>query len=92
VNPPRQTLAALEAENSELRASIVGLQNARVEEWVALIRYGSTVPLAVERSFSWRVTRPIRLAQTAVLVYKRDGANRFWATVFYRIRRLVTRK
>ena len=34
-----------------------------------------------------------RLARRAsALVYRRDGANRFWSTVFYRLRRLATRK
>lgn len=79
-------------ENADLRAQLETLQNQRVEEWVHLIRYGGTVPAAVERSLSWRITRPVRLAQTAMLVLRRDGANRFWATVFYRLRRLAKRR
>lgn len=79
-------------DNAALEARLEALQNERVEEWVRLVRYSSTVPIAVERSLSWRLTRPVRLAQTAALVYRRDGANRFWSTVFYRLRRLVTRK
>ena len=75
-----------------LRARLDEVQNQKVEEWVRLVRYSSTVPIAVERSLSWRLTRPVRLAQTAALVYRRDGVNRFWSTVFYRLRRLVTRK
>ena len=81
---------ALDAE--QLAAELAALQDQKVEDWVRLIRFGGTIPLAVERSLSWRMTRPVRLAQTAVLVLRRDGANRFWATVLYRLRRLVTRK
>jgi hypothetical protein len=75
-----------------LARQLAALQDQKVEDWVRLIRYGGTIPLAVERSLSWRITRPIRLGQTALLVLRRDGANRFWATVFYRLRRLATRK
>jgi hypothetical protein len=77
---------------ADLEAQLAALQQEKVEDWVRLIRFGGTIPLVVERSLSWRLTRPVRLAQTAVLVYRRDGANRFWATVLYRFRRLVTRK
>jgi hypothetical protein len=80
-----------DAERDELRGQLVALQNERVEDWVRLIRYGATVPLAVERSLSWRITRPLRLVQTAFTVLRRDGANRFFATVLYRLRRLVRR-
>jgi len=79
-------------DHEALSARLAEVQNAKVEEWVRLVRYSSTVPVSVERSLSWRLTRPVRLAQTAALVYRRDGANRFWSTVFYRLRRLVTRK
>lgn len=83
--PSQDDLAALTAR-------IADVEDQKVEEWVRLVRYSSTVPLSVERSLSWRLTRPVRLAQTAALVYRRDGANRFWSTVFYRLRRLVSRK
>lgn len=79
-------------DSPSLAARLEAVQNAKVEAWVRLVRYSSTVPIAVERSLSWRLTRPVRLAQTAALVYRRDGANRFWSTVFYRLRRLATRK
>ena len=68
------------------------LQNVRVEEWVRMIRDADIVPISVERSLSWRLTRPVRLGQTAIKVYRQDGPTRFWATVGYRLRRLVTRK
>lgn len=78
-----------DSEAESLRAELRALQNQKVEEWVRLIRYGGTVPLAIERSLSWRITRPLRLMQTAVTVLRRDGLNRFLATVNYRLKRLV---
>ncbi len=96
MNPPSDassssTSAPAPAKTKELQQQLDTLQNERVEEWVRLIRFGGTIPLAVESSLSWRLTRPVRLAQTAMLVLRRDGANRFWATVFYRLRRLAGR-
>ncbi len=87
MNPARSA----EPDAAELAARLAALQNEKVEDWVRLIRFGGTIPLAVETSLSWRMTRPVRLAQTAVLVLRRDGFNKFWATVFYRLRRLVAR-
>jgi hypothetical protein len=92
VNPATRPASRASAAETALAGKLAALQDEKVEEWVRLIRYGGTIPLVVERSLSWRITRPIRLAQTALLVLRRDGANRFWATVFYRLRRLVTRK
>jgi hypothetical protein len=73
-------------------AQLAALQNERVEDWLAMIRQADIVPAAVERSLSWRLTRPVRLGQTAVRVLRRDGAGRFWATVLYRLRRLASRR
>lgn len=81
--------APREADAAERLAA---LQDQRVEDWLAMIRRTDVVPVAVERSLSWRLTRPVRLGQTAVRVLRRDGASRFWATVLYRLRRLVTRR
>jgi hypothetical protein len=93
VNPKAASTASPgDLSAPQLATQLAALQDAKVEEWVRLIRFGGTIPLAVERSLSWRLTRPVRLAETAMLVLRRDGANRFWATVFYRLRRLVTRK
>ena len=75
-----------------ISARLSEVQDLKVEEWVRLVRHSSTVPLAVERSLSWRLTRPVRLAQTAILVYRRDGSHRFWTTVRYRLRRMVTKR
>jgi len=77
--------------DADLAARLEALQNERVADWVALIRGSEIVPVAVERSLSWRLTRPVRLAQTAVRVLRRDGFGRFLATVVYRLRRLVSR-
>jgi hypothetical protein len=84
---PSPTDADARAKIARLESQVSELKDARVEDWVRLVRYGSVVPLAVETSLSWRVTRPVRLAQTAVGVLRRDGANRFWATVRARLRR-----
>lgn len=78
-------------EIARLNALVADLRDAKVEEWVRLVRYGSVVPRVVETSVSWRITRPIRLAQTAVGVLRRDGANRFWAAVRVRLKRLFSR-
>ena len=75
----------------DLTALVGRLQDQRVEDWVRLVRHGSVVPLAVERSLSWRLTRPVRLAQTAVGVLKRDGSRKFWTTVRARLRRAAGR-
>lgn len=88
MNPP----TADPVPSPDLAAELAALQNEKVEQWVRLIRFGGTIPLAVERSLSWRLTRPVRLAQTAMLVLRRDGLNRFWATVLYRLRRLAARR
>lgn len=77
---------------SNAPAQLAALQNERVEDWVRMIRQADIVPAAVERSLSWRLTRPVRLGQTAMRVLRRDGAGRFWATVFYRLRRLASRR
>lgn len=92
MNPSNPVPSSTTGGDSSAEDRLAALQDQRVEDWVRLIRYGGTIPLVVERSLSWRLTRPVRLAQTAMLVLRRDGANRFWATVFYRLRRLVTRK
>lgn len=94
MNPARSAepdAAELAASLAAAESAIEALENEKVEDWVRLIRFGGTIPLAVENSLSWRLTRPIRLGQTAMLVLRRDGFNKFWATVFYRLRRLVTR-
>jgi hypothetical protein len=75
----------------DAREALAALQSQRVEEWVALVRFGDVIPLSVENSLSWKLTRPVRLAQTAVKVLRRDGITRFWATVRARLRRLVGR-
>lgn len=80
------------AAASDAEAQLAALQNERVEDWLSMIRRADIVPVAVERSLSWRLTRPVRLGQTAVKVLRRDGAGRFWATVFYRLRRLASRR
>ncbi|MEO8095852.1 MAG: hypothetical protein ABI632_13100 [Pseudolysinimonas sp.] len=77
---------------TDATAQLAALQNERVEDWVRMIRQAAIVAAAVERSLSWRLTRPVRLGQTAVRVLRRDGAGRFWATVFYRLRRLASRR
>lgn len=74
-----------------LTALVETLQDQRVEEWVRLVRHGAVIPRSVENSLSWKITRPVRLAQTAVGVLRRDGANRFWATVRVRLRRVISR-
>lgn len=79
-------------QTAPLDERFAALQNARVEEWVRMIRDADIVPVSVERSLSWRLTRPVRLGQTAIKVLRQDGWTRFWATVYYRLRRLVTRK
>jgi hypothetical protein len=78
-------------EAADALEALAALQSQRVEEWVALVRFGDVIPLAVENSLSWKLTRPVRLAQTAMKVLRRDGFNRFWATVRARLRRLVGR-
>jgi hypothetical protein len=55
------------------------------------VRHGSVIPRSVETSLSWRITRPVRLGETAIGVLRRDGANRFWATVRVRVRRMLAR-
>jgi hypothetical protein len=87
VNPAPLDSAQGAAEIARLEQQVAALQDARVEDWVRLVRFGSVVPRAVETSLSWRLTRPVRLAQVAFGVLKRDGANRFWATVRARLRR-----
>jgi hypothetical protein len=89
--PPAPRPSSAPSKTKELEARLAALQNEKVEDWVRLLRFGGTIPVAIENSLSWRLTRPVRLAQTAMLVLRRDGANRFWATVFYRLRRLVKR-
>jgi hypothetical protein len=71
---------------------LAALQDERVEDWLSMIRRADIVPVAVERSLSWRITRPVRLGQTAMQVLRRDGWRRFWATVLYRLRRLASRR
>jgi hypothetical protein len=80
------------AGETDAEQRLAALQDERVADWVAMIRGAEIVPVAVERSLSWRLTRPVRLGETAVRVLRRDGAGRFWATVFYRLRRLATRR
>ena len=92
MSPPTVPASTAPTGDVSAEARLAALEDQKVEEWVRLIRFGGAIPLAVERSLSWRITRPLRLAQTAMLVLRRDGANRFWATVFYRLRRLATRK
>jgi len=77
----------LRAENERLSAAVIELQNQRVDEWVRLIRYGAVVPRSIEDSLSWKLTRPVRLAQTATRVLRRDGLHTFAATVRARLRR-----
>jgi hypothetical protein len=84
--------AEAESDVAALRAELARLREQNVEEWIRAIRYGSTIPLAVEQSLSWRLTRPVRLAQTAWKVLRQDGVHRFWATTLYRLRRLVGRR
>jgi hypothetical protein len=90
--PPAQTTSAEQTDLWRLRGEVSQLQNQRVDEWVRLIRFGAVVPLAVEESLSWKLTRPVRLAQTAIRVLRRDGMNQFLATARGRIRRMVTKK
>jgi hypothetical protein len=80
------------ADPTDAERRLAALQDERVADWVTMIRGSEIVPVAVERSLSWRLTRPVRLGQTAVRVLRRDGAGRFWATVLYRLRRLATRR
>ena len=81
----------LAARVTELEASVDRLQQESVEEWLRLVRHGSVVPRFVETSASWRITRPLRLAETAVGVLRREGAHRFWATVRGRLGRMLKR-
>jgi len=89
--PPGET-ASSAAELERLEHAVEALQNQRVEDWVRLVRHGSVIPLSVEKSLSWRITRPVRLGQTAVDVLRRDGANRFISTARVRLRRLLSRR
>lgn len=73
------TTPDLSAENARLRRELADLQDQQVEDWVRLIRYGAVVPLTIEESLSWKLTRPVRLAQTALRVLRRDGAHTFIA-------------
>jgi hypothetical protein len=81
------TSADLLAENARLSAELRELKDQQVEEWVRLIRFGAVVPLAIEESLSWKLTRPVRLAQTALRVLRRDGAHTFIATARARLGR-----
>jgi hypothetical protein len=76
---------------ADLEARLAALQNARVEEWLRLVRHGDIIPSAVERSVSWRLTRPVRLAQTAAGVLRRDGLDTFRAIAVARLRRMAGR-
>ncbi|WBU37782.1 hypothetical protein [Homoserinibacter sp. YIM 151385] len=80
-----------DAEISALRAELRRAQDQQVERWLHLVRHGEVVPASIERSLSWRLTRPVRLAQTAAGVLRREGPNKFWAIVRSRLRRLVRR-
>ena len=74
-------------DSPSLAARLEAVQNAKVEEWVRLIRYGAVVPRSIEDSLSWKLTRPVHLAQTATRVLRRDGLHTFAATVRARLRR-----
>lgn len=87
-----ETAAASPATADELRAELAALRAQKVDDWLEQIRYGSVIPLAVESSLSWRLTRPVRLAQTAVGVLRRDGAARFWSTARARLARQAGRR
>lgn len=78
-------------ELARLRSSLAAVQNQQVERWLHLVRHGDVVPASIERSLSWRLTRPVRLAQTAGRVLRREGPNKFWAIARTRLRRLVRR-
>jgi hypothetical protein len=86
------TPVEVDSDISAIRAELDAVRNQQVEEWLRLVRFGSVIPRSVETSLSWRITRPIRLAQTAVGVLRRDGAHRFWATTVSRLRRMVARR
>jgi hypothetical protein len=81
----------MKASPADLEARLAALQNARVEEWLRLIRHGDVIPAAVERSVSWRLTRPVRLAQTAAGVLRRDGLDTFRSIAITRLRRMAGR-
>jgi hypothetical protein len=84
--------ARVDPEVDTVRAELATVREQQVEEWLRLVRFGSVIPRSVETSLSWRITRPLRLAETAIGVFRRDGAHRFWATTVSRLRRMVTRR
>ena len=76
---------------SDAAERLAVLQNERVEDWLHLVRHGDVIPSSVERSLSWRLTRPVRLAQTAGAVLRRDGFRTFRTIAITRLRRMVKR-
>lgn len=82
----------LRTERDQLMRRVGELQTQHVREWLDLIKSGTVVPLHVANSFSWRVTRPLRLAGTAMTLLRREGAGTVWAAVLERLRRLTGRR
>jgi len=75
----QQDAPAAGAEAERLARELDRLRDQKVDEWLEQIRYGSVVPLGVERSLSWRITKPIRLAEAAITVVRYDGFGRLMA-------------
>jgi len=67
------------AEVERLTRELETLREQKVDDWLQQIRYGSVVPLGVERSLSWRITKPIRLVDAAITVVRHDGVERLIA-------------
>lgn len=79
--------AELRDELALVSAQLDSVRDQQVEEWVRLIRFGAVVPLAIEESLSWKLTRGVRFAQTAGRVLRRDGAHTFVAIARARLAR-----
>ncbi len=66
-------LAATRARVAELEEQLAALRRDTVETWVRTVLHDLTVPLVVERSFSWRVTKPFRMATLFREIAEREG-------------------
>lgn len=80
------------AERDRLQRTIDELRDQQVSDWLGLLQNSSVVPMSVQRSLSWRITAPIRLASASVHMVRTQGYKTTAATIRQWVGRRVGRR
>lgn len=79
-------IAELQAENEALRAQLDAARNESLDAWLRVMHHSGVAARDYERTLSWRVTRPLRVARRIQIAVREVGVSGVAVTALGRLR------